>query len=70
VKVLGTPVKSIEDTEDRFLFAKRVEEAGLKCAVSQTVHNIDEAKKTAKNIGYPLMVRIAYALGGLGSGIV
>lgn len=70
VKVLGTPVKTIEDTEDRFLFAKRVEEAGLKCAVSKTVHNIEEAKEAANNIGYPVMVRIAYALGGLGSGIV
>ncbi len=70
VKVLGTPVESIKDTEDRFLFAERVAEAGLQCAISKTVHNIDEAKKAAEEIGYPVMVRIAYALGGLGSGIV
>ncbi|MBN1301267.1 MAG: carbamoyl-phosphate synthase (glutamine-hydrolyzing) large subunit [Melioribacteraceae bacterium] len=70
VKVLGTPVSSIKDTEDRFLFAERVMEAGLKVAVSKTVHNVEEAKKAAAEIGYPVMVRIAYALGGLGSGIV
>lgn len=70
VKVLGTPVESIKDTEDRFLFAERVFEAGLKCALSKTVHNVEEAKEAAANIGYPVMVRIAYALGGLGSGIV
>ena len=70
VKVLGTPVNTIENTEDRFLFSQKVEEAGLKSAISKTVHNIEEAKLAANKIGYPLMVRIAYALGGLGSGIV
>lgn len=70
VKVLGTPVKTIEDTEDRQLFGDKVLEAGLKIAVSQTVHNVDEAIKAAGEIGFPVMVRIAYALGGLGSGIV
>lgn len=70
VKVLGTPVEAIKDTEDRFLFAERVNEVGLKVARSKTVANIEEAIEAGKEIGYPLMVRIAYALGGLGSGIV
>ncbi|MEP0860631.1 MAG: carbamoyl-phosphate synthase (glutamine-hydrolyzing) large subunit [Ignavibacterium sp.] len=70
VKVLGTPVETIKDTEDRLLFAKRVEEVGLKVAKSKTATNLDEAIQAGKQIGYPLMVRIAYALGGLGSGIV
>jgi len=70
VKVLGTPVETIKDTEDRLLFAKRVEEIGLKVARSKTATNLDEAIEAGKQIGYPLMVRIAYALGGLGSGIV
>lgn len=70
VKVLGTPVETIKDTEDRLLFAKRVEEVGLKVARSKTATNLDEAISAGKQIGYPLMVRIAYALGGLGSGIV
>lgn len=70
VKVLGTPVETIKDTEDRLLFAKRVEEVGLKVARSKTATNLDEAIGAGKQIGYPLMVRIAYALGGLGSGIV
>lgn len=70
VKVLGTPVETIRDTEDRLLFAKRVEEVGLKVAKSKTATDLDEAVEAGKTIGYPLMVRIAYALGGLGSGIV
>ena len=70
VKVLGTTVETIKDTEDRFLFGEKVREAGLKVAVSQTVENVDEAVKAAEEIGFPVMVRIAYALGGLGSGIV
>lgn len=70
VKVLGTPVETIKDTEDRLLFAKRVEEIGLKVAKSKTATNLDEAISAGKQIGYPVMVRIAYALGGLGSGIV
>lgn len=70
VKVLGTPVETIKDTEDRLLFAKRVEEVGLKVAKSKTATSVDEAIQAGKQIGYPLMVRIAYALGGLGSGIV
>lgn len=70
VKVLGTPVEAIQSTEDRLLFTKKVTEIGLKVAVSKTAHNMDEAVEAAKSIGYPVMVRIAYALGGLGSGIV
>jgi len=70
IKVLGTQVEVIKNTEDRLLFAEKVIEAGLKIAVSKTVTNIEEAKLAAKEIGYPVMVRIAYALGGLGSGIV
>ena len=70
IKVLGTQVEAIKNTEDRLLFADKVREAGLKVALSKTVTNINEAKIAAKEIGYPVMVRIAYALGGLGSGIV
>jgi len=70
VKVLGTSVETIKDTEDRFLFAERVNEVGLKVARSKTVANVEEAIAAGKEIGFPLMVRIAYALGGLGSGIV
>ncbi len=70
VKVLGTSVETIKDTEDRFLFGEKVNEAGLKIAVSKTVHNVEEAIEAAEDIGFPVMVRIAYALGGLGSGIV
>lgn len=70
VHVLGTSVETINDTEDRFLFGEKVLEAGLKIAESKTVHNVDEAIATGEEMGYPLMVRIAYALGGLGSGIV
>ncbi|MCE1187756.1 MAG: carbamoyl-phosphate synthase (glutamine-hydrolyzing) large subunit [Ignavibacteria bacterium] len=70
IKVLGTQVPVIMDTEDRNLFSIRVAEAGLKVARSKTVTTLEEAKQTAAEIGYPVMVRIAYALGGLGSGIV
>ncbi|MDP3831929.1 MAG: ATP-grasp domain-containing protein, partial [Ignavibacteriaceae bacterium] len=70
VKVLGTSVETIKDTEDRLLFSERVIETGLKIALSKTVSNKNEALTAAKEIGYPVMVRIAYALGGLGSGIV
>lgn len=69
-KILGTPVETIKDTEDRLLFAKRVEEIGLKVAKSKTATNLQKAIEAGEQIGYPLMVRIAYALGGLGSGIV
>lgn len=70
IKILGTPIKTIQDTEDRFRFDKKVKEAGLKMAVSRTAKNINEAIAATKEIGFPVMVRIAYALGGLGSGIV
>jgi carbamoyl-phosphate synthase large subunit len=70
IKVLGTPVDTIKDTEDRLLFASRVNEAGLKSALSKTARNVEEALQAALEIQYPVMVRIAYALGGLGSGIV
>ncbi len=69
VKVLGTPVKAILDTEDRDLFVKRIEEIGLKVPRSRAVNNVEEALKVGKEIGYPVIVRIAYALGGLGSGV-
>ncbi len=70
VKVLGTPVEAIQDTEDRLLFANKVTEIGLKVALSKTASNVDEAIAAAQKIGFPVMVRIAYALGGLGSGVV
>lgn len=70
IKVLGTPVDTIKDTEDRLLFAERVTEIGLKVAKSKTATSVNEAVKAAEEIGFPVMVRIAYALGGLGSGIV
>ena len=70
IKVLGTPIDAIQDTEDRLRFANKVTEIGLKVATSKTAKNVDEAAAAADEIGYPVMVRIAYALGGLGSGIV
>lgn len=70
IKVLGTPVDTIKDTEDRLLFSDRVAEIGLKVAKSKTATNVEGAVKAAEEINFPVMVRIAYALGGLGSGIV
>jgi carbamoyl-phosphate synthase large subunit len=70
IKVMGTPVETIKDTEDRLLFAQRVSEIGLKVAKSKTATSLEESIKAAEEIGFPVMVRIAYALGGLGSGIV
>ena len=70
VRVLGTPVEAIQNTEDRLLFGQKVNEIGLKVAISETATNVDEAIKAGEKIGFPVMVRIAYALGGLGSGIV
>ncbi|MBZ0199900.1 MAG: carbamoyl-phosphate synthase (glutamine-hydrolyzing) large subunit [Ignavibacteriaceae bacterium] len=70
IRVLGTPVEAIMDTEDRLLFGNRVNEVGLKVAESKTAKNVEEAVAGAEEIGFPVMVRIAYALGGLGSGIV
>ncbi|XP_041483716.1 CAD protein-like [Lytechinus variegatus] len=68
VKVLGTPVKSIEDTEDRKVFADRMQGIGEKVAPSSAAYSVDEAIEAANHIGYPVLVRAAYALGGLGSG--
>ena len=64
VHVLGTPVETIRATEDRLLFAGKCNEIGLKVACSKTAGNLDEAIIAADAIGYPVMVRIAYALGG------
>ncbi len=69
VEVLGTPIKSIIDTEDRDFFVKKIKEIGLKVPISKAVKNVDEALKIAEEIRYPVMCRIAYALGGLGSGV-
>ncbi|MEK6957503.1 MAG: carbamoyl-phosphate synthase (glutamine-hydrolyzing) large subunit [archaeon] len=69
VKVLGTPVKSIELTEDRGLFKKELLRIGVKTPESSAVKSVKDALKAAKKIGYPVMVRAAFALGGKGSGI-
>ena len=69
VKVLGTSVEAIMDTEDRDLFVKRLNEIGLKTPISEAVESMDAALEAARHIGYPVMIRSAYALGGLGSGI-
>lgn len=68
VRVLGTPIDTIITTEDREMFARRMESIGEKCAKSASACNIEEAKSVVKNIGFPVIVRAAYALGGLGSG--
>jgi carbamoyl-phosphate synthase / aspartate carbamoyltransferase len=67
-KVLGTPIETIIATEDRRLFATAMEQIGEKCAQSASATTIDEAILAAAEIGYPVIVRAAYALGGLGSG--
>lgn len=69
VKVLGTSVEAIMITEDRDLFVKKLNEIDAKTPVSQAVENLEDALAVAHRIGYPVMVRSAYALGGLGSGI-
>ena len=68
VQVLGTPVQAIMDTEDRELFVKKLDEIDIKTIKSEAVNSVEEAKKAAKELGYPVIVRAAYALGGLGSG--
>jgi len=68
VKVLGTPVQSIMDTEDRELFVKKLDEIDVKTIKSEAVNNIEDARRAAKTLGYPVIIRAAYALGGLGSG--
>ena len=69
VKVMGTPVQTVITSEDRELFNIALKEIGEKIAVSKTAETVDEAKRVAKEIGYPVMIRAAYTLGGLGSGI-
>jgi len=69
VQVLGTSVEAIMNTEDRDLFVKKLDEIELKTPVSHAVENMDDALKAAHEIGFPIMIRSAYALGGLGSGI-
>lgn len=68
VKVLGTPVQAIMDTEDRELFVKKLDEIDVKTIKSEAVSSIDDAITAAEELGYPVIVRAAYALGGLGSG--
>ena len=68
VKVLGTPISTIMTTEDRELFAQSMAEINEKCAQSASASNLEEALIAVKGIGYPVIVRAAYALGGLGSG--
>src|SRR3990167_1064677 len=70
VRVLGTPVSAIRDTEDRELFVRRLREIGVKVARSHAARTTHEALKSAAEIGYPVMVRAGFALGGEGSGIV
>ena len=69
VEVLGTSVEAIMNTEDRDLFVKELAKVDLKVPVSQACETLDDAVATARRIGYPIMIRSAYALGGLGSGV-
>ena len=68
VRVLGTPVQAIMDTEDRELFVERLNEIDVKTIKSEACENIEQARKAAAELGYPVIIRAAYALGGLGSG--
>ena len=68
VQVLGTPVQAIIDTEDRELFVKKLDEIYVKTIKSHACENMEEARKAAAHLGYPVIIRAAYALGGLGSG--
>ena len=68
VEVLGTPIRAIMDTEDRELFVKKLEEIDVKTIKSEAVEDMEGAIKAASELGYPVIVRAAYALGGLGSG--
>ncbi len=68
VKVLGTPVQAIMDTEDRELFVEKLDEIDVKTIKSEACENIEQARKAAADLGYPVIIRAAYALGGLGSG--
>ena len=68
IQVLGTSVQAIMDTEDRELFVKKLDEINVKTIKSQAVETIEDARQAAKELGYPVIIRAAYALGGLGSG--
>ena len=68
LQVLGTPVQAIMDTEDRELFNKKLDEIDVKTIKSHAVENLEDAVAAAKELGYPVIIRAAYALGGLGSG--
>ena len=68
VRVLGTPVRAIMDTEDRELFVERLNEIGVNTIKSDAVESVEDALRVANELGYPVIVRAAYALGGLGSG--
>ena len=68
VEVLGTPVQAIIDTEDRDLFVKRLDEIGVKTIKSHACENVEEVRHAAQELGFPVILRAAYALGGLGSG--
>ena len=68
VKVLGTPVQAIIDTEDRELFVEKLDEIGVKTIKSEACENMEQARKAAAELVYPVIIRAAYALGGLGSG--
>ncbi|WP_288205235.1 carbamoyl-phosphate synthase (glutamine-hydrolyzing) large subunit [uncultured Parabacteroides sp.] len=68
VRVLGTPVQAIMDTEDRELFVRKLDEIDVKTIKSEAVENVADARRAAAELGYPVIVRAAYALGGLGSG--
>lgn len=68
VRVLGTPVQAIIDTEDRELFVEKLDEIGVKTIKSEACENMEQARKAAAELGYPIIIRAAYALGGLGSG--
>ena len=68
VRVLGTPVQAIIDTEDRDLFVKRLDEIGVKTIKSEACNTIEEVQRAAHELGFPVILRAAYALGGLGSG--
>ena len=68
VRVLGTPVQAIIDTEDRDLFVKRLDEIGVKTIKSEACSTVEEVQRAASNLGFPVILRAAYALGGLGSG--
>lgn len=68
IRVLGTPVQAIIDTEDRELFVEKLNEINVKTIKSEAVETIEEARRAANDLGYPVIIRAAYALGGLGSG--